>query len=204
MPIVKVELVKSIICRDLFTSGNYLSICKKVWAKERGVGYVNSNRALLSIPKEIWDCKGQQSSSPHQELRLYSTDCSNEGQLNSNSFAMISWTWTSTELHRGSEEGAGCLWAGCKSGHYCLSGGKKQAMLQPGLAVSPQNMISGTCQLELEAKSCLVDALLLADFCLPYLILPQISSPRGDFRYERSARADLTEGHYGFVPHQLF
>lgn len=45
-------------------------------------------------------------------------------------------------------------------------------MVQPGLAVSSQNTISETCQLELEAKSCLVDAPLLADFCLPCLILP--------------------------------
>ena len=37
-------------------------------------------------------------------------------------------------------------------------------MLQPGLAVSSQNMISGTCQLEPEAKSRSVDAQLLADF----------------------------------------
>lgn len=54
----------------------------------------------------------------------------------------------------------------------CLSGTEEQAMVQPGLAVSSQNMISETCKLEPEAKSRSVDAPLLADFCLSCLILP--------------------------------
>lgn len=78
-------------------------------------------------------------------------------------------------------------------------------MLQPGLAVSSQNMISGTCQLEPEAKSRSVDAPLLADFSLPPLILPRISSPRVRLRYELSCLSRLeAKGHDGFVRHRLF
>lgn len=58
-------------------------------------------------------------------------------------------------LHRaawGSKAGTGCLWAlwaGCELGHCCLSVRlEEQAMVQPGLAVSSQNMISETFQLE--------------------------------------------------------
>lgn len=58
MRIVFIELLKPIICRGLFKSSNYLSICKEVCGgggreeKKRRRGYVNRDeRALLSIPR---------------------------------------------------------------------------------------------------------------------------------------------------------